>query len=189
MNQWLEQHRVMVLGGVGLLIVAGMAVFLVNWQPAATIVIEPPVPTQTPGPIRVYISGAVVNPNVYDLPPGAIVQDVVQMAGGPTADADLDRINLAEPLSDGQHIYVPHVGEVVVQDVQPGTDNATSGLVNINTAMQEQLESLPGIGPVIAQRIIEYREANGPFGVIEDIMNVPGIGPATFEDIRDLITV
>jgi competence protein ComEA len=125
---------------------------------------------------------------VYRLPLGSIVQDAVDAAGGPTADADLDRINLALQLEDQQHVYVARQGET--DPPPPVSGGGSDGeLVNINTASATELETLPGIGPVTAQHILDYREANGPFERVEDVQDVPGIGPATFEGMADLITV
>jgi competence protein ComEA len=108
-------------------------------------------------------------------------------------EADAQMLNLAAPLQDGQRLWVPFI---VIEDGQPqgGTPAVTApdnspGLVNINTADQAELESLPGIGPVTAQKIIAYREINGAFATIEDIQLVSGIGPATFDKIKDLITI
>jgi competence protein ComEA len=132
-------------------------------------------------------------PDVYSLPPNAIVRDAIQAASGPTVEADISHINLAQPLQDGAHIYVPLVGETVVQLSQPEQSSddvpAAGPIININTASQAELETLPGIGPAIAGRIIEYRESQGPFGSIEDITSVSGIGPATFDKIKASITV
>src|SRR5574341_689072 len=190
MSDWIERHPALVLSGIGLLIAGAIGLFALRWQPASSIVIEPPAPTATPGPVRVYISGAVVRADVYSLPPNAIVRDALDAAGGPALDADLDRVNLAAPLADGDHVYVPRVGEtpsIAVPD--SGGASASGGPVNINTATQEELEQLPGIGPSLAAAIIQYREEHGPFASIEDIQNVPGIGPTKFEAIKDLITV
>jgi competence protein ComEA len=152
-----------------------------------------PPPTSTPAPIRVHVSGAVCQPAVYELAPGSIVQDAVDAAGGPASDADVDCINLALELRDQQQVYVPRRGEAhsppPVSGGEPGGGGPAGALVNINAATATELEVLPRIGPTMAQRIVEYREANGPFGAIEDIQNVPGIGPATFEGLKDLITV
>jgi competence protein ComEA len=189
MNQWLERHRTLVLGAVGLLIVGGTLAVLIRWRPPERITIEPPAATATPQPIQVYVSGAVAHADVYELPPDSIVRDALDAAGGAVADANLDAVNLARPLSPGDQVYVPRVGEAVAPVSQEGGQAApaASGPVNINTADQAALESLPGIGPALAQRIIEYREANGPFAAIEDIQNVSGVGPATFEGFRELI--
>jgi competence protein ComEA len=163
--------------------------------PGTPIVVSTPLPTptpfpsSTPAPIRVHVSGAVRHPDVYELPPGSIVKDAIEVAGGPASDADLDGVNLAVELRDQQQVYVPRQGEVAPMAPAVGGGGAPAGPVNINTATATELETLPGVGPKTAEAIVEYREANGPFGSIEDIMNVPGIGEGTFEKIRDGITV
>lgn len=194
MSQWLEQNKIAVMCLVCLSVAAGIVFFAFRLHPVEPIRIEPPLPTQTPGPIRVYINGAVTHPEVYTLPPGTIIRDALLAAGGATAEADLNFINLAQPLQDGQQIYVPRFGEAVSpssQIISPSTSGNTipGVIININTATLADLDTLPGIGPAIAQRIIDYREANGPFTSIEGIMDVSGIGPATFEKIKDRITV
>lgn len=151
-----------------------------------------PLPTSTPAAIRVHVTGAVISPAVYKLSPGSIVQDAVEVAGGPTTEADMEHINLALELEDQQQVYVPRQGEANPPALVSGGDAGSDGgstVVNINTAMATELETLPRIGPTTAQRILEYREASGIFGNIEDIKNVPGIGPATFDGLKDLITV
>ena len=151
-----------------------------------------PSASSTPAPLRVHVSGAVRQPDqVYMLPPGSIVQDAIEAAGGPTGEADLERINLALELADQQHVHVPEKGEENAPPAVSGgeADGAASEIVNINTATQPELETLPGIGPVTAGKIIAYRESHGPFARIEDIDDVPGIGPATFEGLKDLIRV
>jgi len=138
--------------------------------------------------IRVYVTGAVQRSEVYTLPQESIVKDALQAAGGPTEEADLERINLALPLVDGQHVHVPRLGEETSPIEPPSRLPSTTGKVNINTADLVTLESLPGIGPSLAQRIIDYRQSHGPFERIEDIMEVSGIGQVTFEGIQDLLT-
>ena len=157
---------------------------LITLQPRPTA--EPPTPT--PATISVYVSGAVYKPDVYRLPLNAIVKDAIAAAGGATADADLDRINLAMRLSDQMHVHVPRQGEAIPtpDKKSPATLSAP---VNINTATLEELDTLPGIGPAIAKAIIDYRTANGPFKKIEDINAVKGIGDALFAKIKDMITV
>jgi competence protein ComEA len=166
-------------------------VWVVARNPSGEAVTLRPPPTEKP--IVVHITGAVPRPGVYALPEGARVQDVISAAGGFLADADKATINLARPLEDGEMLDVPYgagfspvipTAEEPVQQIQ-----ATNDLININTASSIELESLPGIGPTTAQKIIDYREANGPFLSTEDIINVSGIGPGTYERIKDLITV
>lgn len=190
MNQWLEEHYKLILAVIGIVIIGGIAVFLIRWQPAAPITIEPPEPTGTPGPVRVYISGAVNQSGVYTLPHGAIINDLLDAASGPANDASLTYLNLARLLQDGEHIYIPHEDEpqpTLKADEAPPV--GSPGLININIASLEDLQTLPGIGPAIAARIIEYRNTNGAFASIEDLLNVSGIGPATLDDIRALVTV
>ena len=172
-------------------------------EPTAPLPTAEPLPTETPAMMNVYVTGAVSVPDVYELPPGSIVKDAIVMAGGLTADADAVVVNQALRLQDGDHIHVPVVGETaevptiirseVVRTVEAPESGSSSGsvgaLININTASQGELESLPGIGPALAQNIIDYRETTGPFETIEDIMKVSGIGTAKFGAMQDLITV
>jgi len=146
-------------------------------------------PTPTPATINVYVTGEVNNPDVYALPLNAIVKDAVTAAGGATADADLDRINLATKLTDQMQVYVPRQGEAAPPPSNGSTPNAPTEKININTANAEELDKLPGIGPSLAKAIIDYRTKNGPFNKIEDINDVKGIGDALFEKIKDQITV
>ncbi len=176
-------------------------------EPVMIMTPEPtplPTPTAPPPPLRVYVNGAVNRGDVYELPAGSRINDAILAAGGFTEEADTRLLNLAQPVVDGMHIYIPTQEEVqgteppVVEipadtpaaDAGGNAGNAQSGLlVNINTAGLEALEELPGIGPALAQRIIDYRDKNGPFTTIEAVQEVSGIGPATFDDIKDLITV
>lgn len=175
-------------------------------QPAPIVIVPPeptttPAPTSTPGPIRVYVNGQVAKENVYELPPGSRVDAAIEAAGGFTDEANTAVVNLAQPLSDGVQIYVPAIDENVPApvtlvnnpDTSPTAANSKGttavGLININTATIEELDSLPGIGPSTAERIIAHRESSGPFAAIENIMDVTGIGEAKFEKIKDQITV
>ena len=148
-------------------------------------------PPPTPGPITVHVAGAVASPGVYELPRGARVIDAIETAGGLTADAGATEVNLAAVLEDGMQVVVPAEtpASEAAENGGSGPPANPGGLVNINTANRAQLESLPGIGPTIAGRILEYRAANGAFEKIGDIVHVSGIGPSTFDTIKDLITV
>jgi competence protein ComEA len=144
--------------------------------------------TPTPATINVYVSGAVKKPDVYPLPLNSIVKDAITAAGGATADADLDRINLATRLADQMQVYVPRQGEAAPPSNGLAPD-ALAAKININTASAEELDKLPGIGPTTAKAIIDYRTKNGPFKTIDVIKDVPRIGDALFEKIKDQITV
>ena len=137
----------------------------------------------------VYVSGAVAREGVYTLREGDRVADAVEAAGGFAPDADRDNLNLAARLSDEQHVRVPRLGESIA-GAAPATASASPpGLVNINTASQAQLEGLPGIGPRLAQAIIEYRRASGGFSRVEDLLKVPRIGEETLARLRPYISV
>jgi competence protein ComEA len=136
----------------------------------------------------VDVAGAVHQPGVYEFAEGDRVIDAIERAGGPMPKADLSLLNLAAPLTDGTQILVPKAGPPGA--VPGGTASGSStGLININTASATELEGLSGIGEVLAATIIEYRDQNGPFATIDDLMDVSGIGPATLEEIRDQVTV
>ena len=194
MESWLERYRGVLFFGLILVAIIALLLFqALRPRPQPTLLITstpPPSPeaTPTPRPLRVYVSGAVLHPDVYTLPPDSIVKEAVMAAGGPADDADLDRINLALPVADGQQVYVPRQGEDNPPVQPPSRLPAAGDKVNINTADVAALESLPGIGPALAQRIVDYRQAHGPFAHTEDITEVSGIGPGVFEEIRDLIT-
>jgi len=138
--------------------------------------------------IVVHVVGAVQKPGVYHLPAGSRVYQALEQAGGKLEGADLERINLAQPLVDGQQVFLPMKGaEGAGQPLPAG--GAASGKVNINTASKDELEDLPGIGAVKAQSIINYREQHGPFQRVEDLLEVSGIGDKTLAEIKELITV
>jgi len=145
----------------------------------------------TPWPISIYISGAVTKAQVVELPAGSLVADALDRAGGAGADADLDAVNLAAPLMDNQHVVIPRLTDRVSSAAteQLSASSKPAALVDINIASPDELESLPYIGASKAADIVSYRTANGPFERIEDIQNVPGIGPTTYERIAHLITI
>jgi competence protein ComEA len=138
--------------------------------------------------IKVYVAGAVKTPDVYELDEGSIVKDALKKAGGALDSADLVAINLARKINDGEEVVVPYKQSSTGASVASITTPSDSK-ININTATKSQLVSLPGIGDVKAQAIIDYRTKNGNFKRIEDIVNVSGIGEKTFESLKDLITV
>jgi competence protein ComEA len=145
--------------------------------------------------IVVHVAGAVATPGVVELPPGSRVIDAVEAAGGAVADADLDRLNLAAKVADGERVLVQRVGDptsaVAGEAPTGGSDDTGSapGLVNLNTATQRDLEELPGIGPVLAGAIVDERERRGGFRSVQELRDVEGIGEKRFADLADLVTV
>ena len=133
----------------------------------------------------VYVVGAVRRPGLFRLKEGARVADALGRAGGPTRGADLTAVNLAAPLADGQQVIVPRRGP---SGTAASATPAPGAKVSLATATVEQLDELPGIGPVTAQTIIDWRTTHGPFRSVEDLDDVPGIGPARIEQLRDLVT-
>lgn len=135
----------------------------------------------------VHVVGAVRRPGLFRLKEGARVADAVARAGGPTRRADLSAVNLAAPLADGQQVIVPRRGPGGVAAAAAGA-SMPGGKVSLANATVEQLDELPGIGPVTAQKIVDWRTTHGPFRSVDDLDDVPGIGPARIEQLRDLVT-
>ena len=218
-----KQKIILIIAGVILVIIVGVILFLLNKEERSTIdlnelldsnnYIENQVEDVKPGEnainekenkIIVHITGEVKKTGILTLPEGARIADAIKEAGGATNQADLDEINLAYELSDGQKIYIPNKkdkekneGKVYItsesgnNDVTENNNNSQGGnkKVNINEAGQSELETLPGIGQAMASRIIEYREQNGKFQKIEDIKNVKGIGDSKYNNIKEYITI
>lgn len=144
--------------------------------------------------VVVHVAGAVARPGVVELTPGSRVIDAVEAAGGGLPDADLDRLNLAAKVVDGERVLVQRVGEPpestpAVAGTPAASPGATTGPVNLNTATVEQLDTLPGIGPTLAAAIIAERERRGSFRNVNELRDVRGIGEKRFADLRDLVTV
>lgn len=144
---------------------------------------------QEPEVVVVHMCGAVVNPGVYELIFGSRIADAVEMAGGFDEDADESYVNLAELPEDGAQIYIPTKDEAVILREESRAGSNSSGKVNINTADKSLLCTLPGIGETRAADIIAYRQKNGKFSSIEDIMQVSGIKEGSFQKIKELIVV
>ncbi len=171
------------------------ALVLAAASPSAAVDAGPSAPAE----VMVYVCGAVRRPGVVRLPAGARVADALDLAGGPTARAELSAVNLAAKVGDGQQIVVPErapqgasapAAAPAVAGAPAAAPGASGGaLVNINTASLSELESLSGVGPSTAQKIIDYRTANGGFTSVEQLMDVPGIGDAKFAAMKDSITI
>lgn len=150
--------------------------------------------------VVVHIAGAVKNPGIVKLKEGSRIEDAIEAAGGLTEDANISDVNLAYILDDGTKINIPSINDEYSQEEIVSDDGGTAiaeefsndgsnSLININTATETELETLPGIGPTIANKIVEYRKENGNFNTIEDIKNVSGIGESKYASIEELITI
>lgn len=153
--------------------------------------------------IMVHVSGSVNKEGIIELDENSRIADAIEMAGGLKEDADISKINLAYILEDGMKVHIPskndteviedntsnYIESKSIEDKSKSTESKATSIVNINTASQSQLETLPGIGPSTALKIINYRNENGKFKTIEDIKNVSGIGESKFNNIKNLISV
>src|SRR5665648_919357 len=202
-----NQEKISIIILLVVIIIGGGIVLYKNMNSEANFTINrvsnipednPATPIEIPSVI-VHIAGAVKNPGVYQLSSTDRIVDAVRIAGGETEEANLDLINLAALLKDGQKVIVPSKiysenGEEISKNMDNNAEatyssssGSMSGKININTANATMLQALPGIGPVLSERIIEYRNQNGLFGVIDDIQDVSGIAEKKFEGIKDLI--
>ena len=174
---------ILALGALAIAVIVG----IVRGAGSAQSLAPAPVTVATASTsLYVHVSGAVNAPGLYVLHADARVVDAVAAAGGLAEDAEAAGVNLARPVSDGEQVIVPRVGEA------PAAGPAgvpADGRVNLNSADEGALDTLPGVGPAIAGRIIEWREANGRFASVDDLLSVSGIGPKMLESLRDLVTV
>ncbi len=191
MKPWQQTLAGFLLG----LVVVGAILLVVSpqrGQPMALVTLTPnltPEPSATPKLIRIHITGAVTIPGVYTLPESARLEEAIQAAGGLQAEADPQLLNLAAVLVDGQRIFIPVAQEVTLTTDGKELNLETQSLVNINTASLSELDGLPGIGEVKAQAIIDYRQKNGLFTSLEDLMKVEGISQSLYEKLAALITL
>jgi competence protein ComEA len=171
------------------LTVAGRVALGGEAEPAAGVQsIALDVEEEPPREVVVHVAGGVLQPGLYRLPEGSRVDDAIAEAGGARPRAALDLVNLAAPVADGQQVIVPLRGSVSAAAGPAASDlGTTGGKVHLNSATLEQLDELPGVGPVTAQQIIDYRTANGAFRSVEELDAVPGIGPARLEQLRPLV--
>ncbi|KAA3635337.1 MAG: helix-hairpin-helix domain-containing protein [Armatimonadetes bacterium] len=168
------------MGIASLVLVGGALWFGTGTAPGVSPVTPPGVVHAENGAdvvITVHVSGPVVVPGVVAVPEGSRVADVVAAAGGATRDADLGRLNLAAPVRDGEQVVVPAVADTASGGTPPTR-------FDINTADEAAFQALPGIGPVIAERIVTYRDEHGPFETLESLLDVPGIGESKLDAIR-----
>jgi len=187
-------REVVALGILGLLILGGAGLAYVRARPAAAMAPAPvaalPQASETPAArMWVHVVGAVKHPGVYRFAEGARVFDAVRAAGGFVRGADRAAVNLARKLVDGEQVVVPKRGEAPPAAATGGGSAGQGAKVNINSAGARELEALPGIGQVLAERIVAYREQHGQFRSVRDLMKVSGIGPKKFESIEPYVTV
>jgi competence protein ComEA len=190
LREWVKRNRGGVLVGavvVGV-VVAGAGLIP---RPTSQVVIQQPVARASPSPadtspLAVHVGGEVLRPGLYRLTPGSRVNDAVGAAGGPTAEADIHRVNLAARLVDGQQIVVPRKAEARASAGSPSP--ATAARISINTASVAELDTLPGVGPVTAQRIVAYREQHGPFASVQQLRDAKLVNASTYDRIKDLVT-
>jgi competence protein ComEA len=167
-------------------------------RPAAPRGAAPPLIRAKPAPVPgeagpsaglvvVDVAGAVRRAGLYRLPHGSRIADAIARAGGATARAELDLVNLAAPLADGEQVLVPARGASPAGAGGPSGQSGPTAPVDLNSATTEQLDALPGIGPVTAQKIVDYRQAHGPFTSVDELDAIPGIGPARIENLRGLV--
>ena len=173
-------------GGICVALLAGGALWLGRPDAVAATPLPSPMASGSVGAdaavtVVVDVAGAVASPGLQELPLGARVADAIDAAGGASADAQLDALNLARKVADGEQILVPHRGE--------GEEGSAPGLVNLNRASAQELQQLPGVGPVLAERIVADRDANGPFASVGDLDRVPGVGAAIVGALDGIATV
>jgi len=175
---------------VVLAVTVGIGIVRGQTAPVDTVVVDGESDLSAPpAAVYVHVSGAVLSPGLYVLDDGARVVDVIAVAGGFVADADESAVNLARQVSDGEQLHVPLQGEASGTGGGAASAVAGDGRINLNVADAAQLESLPRIGPALAARIIQWRETNGGFTSVEDLLAVPGIGEKMLASLRDLVTV
>lgn len=196
MPEFLLQRRRLLLAAAGSLALILLAGRFVLGAGTTTVAPLPSPPTETAGVtglpaarVVVDVVGAVRRPGLYRLEQGSRIADAVARAGGATGKADLAQVNLAAPLADGEQVVVPKrgVAGAAGASVGPGGTGTASGPVHLSTATLDQLDSLPGIGPVTAQKILDYRAKHGAFSSVDELDAVPGIGPSRMDQLRDLV--
>ncbi len=189
MDAWLAAHRLSLSLALVVAALLGAGVYLGSRPSEGSLAIALPTSAVAVGGPRAYISGEVVSPGVYRFEPGDRVEQLVALAGGFTADADVDSVNLALRLKDEQQVHVPRAKPTPAPGAAIATGATESALVDLNSASVPELDTLPGIGEVTAQRIVDHRTKVGPFAAPEDLLTLKLVSSSTFEKIRDKVTV
>jgi competence protein ComEA len=199
--EWVGCHRALISAAILGAVAISLLVFLVRrpepprvvvqqaaQQGAQQVATRPAASPQVTSVLIVHLSGEVIAPGVYRLPVGARIDDALKAAGGPTGEGDIHRLNLAARLADGQQIVVPKRIDPILAGIAQAA-SPTPGRVNLNMASVAELDRLPGVGPVTAQRIVAYREQHGPFSRVEQLRDAKLVSAATFEKIKDLVGI
>jgi competence protein ComEA len=193
--EWVGRHRALLSAGVLSAVAVGLLVVLMRRPEPPRVVLQQPAQLGATRPVAspqvtallvVHMSGEVIAPGVYRLPVGARIDDALRAAGGPTGEGDVHRLNLAARLADGQQIFVPRRIDPMLAGLAQ-TASPTPLRVNLNRATVAELDRLPGVGPVTAQRIVAYREQHGPFSTVEQLKSAKLVSAATYEKIKDLV--
>ncbi len=190
MLEWLERNRSNLAALLVVLVTVAAVGLLQTPRRAALQVVSPSSPP-TPPPIKVHVVGSVLSPGVYPLPLDARVEDALRAAGGPSESADVASLNLAAPLRDGQQLVIPAAGPQSLSAAatpRPPSSPQPAGL-DLNGASQQQLEALPGIGSVTAQKILDYRQKNGGFVSVEELRDAKLVNSSTYEKVKGLVEV
>jgi competence protein ComEA len=198
---WLARHRAILSAVILSTVAVSVVAVLVRRPEPPRIVLQqaaqqtaqqaatrPAASPQVASLLIVHLSGEVIAPGVYRLPVGARIDDALKAAGGPTGEGDIHRLNLAARLADGQQIVVPKRIDPMLASLVP-IASPSAGRVNVNVASVAELDRLPGVGPVTAQRIVAYREQHGPFTTVQQLRDAKLVNAATFEKIKDLVGI
>ena len=190
---WFGQHRAVLAAAILGAVAVSLAVLTIRRPEPPRVVVQPPAARASPSPVVpallvVHLSGEVIMPGVYQLPVGARIDDALRAAGGATVDGDIQHLNLAARLADGQQIVVPKRINPMLVAASTGA-SPTPGRLNLNVATVAELDRLPGVGPVTAQRIVAYREQHGPFTNVEQLRQANLVNASTFEKIKELVAI
>jgi competence protein ComEA len=190
-----RRHALLLVAALAVVLLGASRLFGSSTSKSAPLPRDPVIPAATasaassaPGAaIVIDVVGAVRRPGLYHLMQGARIADALARAGGATRKADLTAVNLAAPIADGEQVVVPRRGAAGVVAAPGAAAGAAQGPVHLNTATLEQLDGLPGVGPVTAQKILDYRTEHGAFHSVDELDAVSGIGPARLDTLRDLV--
>ena len=195
-----EQKKMLVIGALIFLIGGLFGLYQLYFKPLDSgelklikVKAGADMPTPSVSLVMVHVAGAVRDPGVYNIPAGTRGMDVIRIAGGLADHADLDKVNLAQKVRDGQRIFVPFLklksaqrsDSDPVADAYPVSSVSAGGVVNLNAATKAELVQLPGVGPAMADRILLYKSQHGSFSKVEELLEVPGIGPKKFEKLKN----